>query len=165
MNCAKKLANTIMLSSLIIVGLGSGGYIAAAQANSARTTSRSSPQVEVLNGTWEGTYSCAQGLTNLKLVIQANSANEIDAVFMFSPHPQNPQVPSGRFRMAGNLEISNSKDIPDLLDLKGTTWINRPAGYMLVDLRGDVSASKNQITGNVLAVPGCSTFDLVKTEQ
>jgi uncharacterized protein with FMN-binding domain len=165
MNCAKKMTNTIMLSSFMIVGIGATGCIASAQANSARMTLQSvKPQVEVLNGTWEGTYSCAQGLTNLKLVIQANSANEIDAVFMFSPHPQNPQVPSGRFRMAGNLEISNSKDIPDLLDLKGTTWINRPAGYMLVDLRGDVSASKSRITGNVLAVPGCSTFDLVKSE-
>lgn len=121
-------------------------------------------QVEFLTGTWEGAYTCGQGLTALKLVIEAKSTTDIDAVFLFSAHPQNLNVPSGSFRMKGNLEVFNSQDIPDVLDLKATTWINRPSGYVTVDLRGDVSQSKRRITGNV-ATPGCSTFDVVKRER
>jgi hypothetical protein len=116
-----------------------------------------------LNGTWEGSYTCHQGLTRLKLVIDAKSTTDIDAVFMFSAHPQNPNVPSGRFRMEGTLETFNSPDIPDLLDLKGTAWMNQPSGWIMVDLRGDVSSSKQRIVGNVPS-PGCSTFEVTKKE-
>ncbi|HEY9872414.1 MAG TPA: hypothetical protein V6D12_03215 [Candidatus Obscuribacterales bacterium] len=123
-----------------------------------------SSQVEFLNGTWEGTYVCGQGLTNLKLVIKAKSTTEIDAVFLFSPHPNHPNVPSGSFRMKGNLEVFDSADIPDFLNLKTTSWINRPSGYETVDLRGDVSKSNRRITGNVIT-SGCSTFDVVKGER
>jgi hypothetical protein len=96
-----------------------------------------------LNGTWEGAYTCPQGLTNLKLVIT------------FSPHPNNPNTPSGSFRMKGNLER------PDLLYLKATTWINKPAGYMTVDLRGNIYSSR--IIGNILS-DGCSAFELKRKE-
>jgi hypothetical protein len=123
----------------------------------------SSSQVNFLNGTWDGSYICGQGLTKLRLVIEAKSTTEINAVFLFSPHPQNPNVPSGRFRMVGTLEVFKSSDIPDLLDLKATTWINRPSGYMTVDLRGDISKSQRKITGNVVN-PGCSTFEVIKRE-
>jgi hypothetical protein len=122
-----------------------------------------SSQVEFLNGTWDGSYICRQGLTKLRLVIEAKSTTEINAVFLFSPHPQNPNVPSGRFRMVGTLEVFNSSDIPDLLDLKATAWINRPSGYETVDLRGDISKSQRKITGNVIT-PGCSTFEVIKRE-
>lgn len=137
------------------------------QSKSSQSLAQSQPvasQVEFLTGTWEGTYTCGQGLTALKLVIEAKSTTDLDAVFLFSAHPQNPNVPSGSFRMKGNLEVFNSQDIPDVLDLKATTWINRPSGYVTVDLRGDVSQSKRRITGNV-ATPGCSTFDVVKRER
>lgn len=118
-------------------------------------------RIENLNGTWEGTYVCSQGLTNLQVIIEAGSTTDIDAVFQFSEHPQNPGVPSGRFRMEGNLEVFDSPDIPDLLVLTGTTWINRPSGYSTVDLRGDVSASGRQISGNV-DHPGCRQFEIFK---
>lgn len=125
-------------------------------------------QVEFLNGTWEGAYTCNQGLTALKLAITAKSPTEIDAVFLFSAHPSNPNIPSGSFRMKGDFEIFNSRDIPDLLDLKGTTWMNRPSGWETVDLKGNISISKRKITGNVgsSVLPlGCSTFEVIKREE
>lgn len=120
-------------------------------------------QVSFLNGTWEGSYICPQGLTRLKLLINAKSTTNIDAVFMFSAHPRNPGVPSGRFRMEGTLEVFDSPEMPDLLDLKGTAWINQPSGWFMVDLKGDVSSSKRKITGNI-PQPGCSTFEVVKRD-
>jgi hypothetical protein len=110
-----------------------------------------------LNGTWEGAYTCPQGPTNLKLVITAKSTKNIDAVFQFSPHPNNPNTPSGSFRMKGNLER------PDLLYLKATTWINKPAGYMTVDLRGNIYTSRSRIIGNILS-DDCSAFELKRKE-
>ena len=116
-------------------------------------------QVKFLNGTWEGTYICRQGLTNLKLVITAKSSNDIDAVFNFSAHPSNPSVPSGSFRMNGSYTASNSQNIPALLNLKGTSWIQRPSGWGTVDLRGNVFISEGKINGDVIT-PGCSRFEL-----
>ncbi|WP_448572620.1 hypothetical protein [Trichothermofontia sp.] len=152
--------SSLILGSCILLGV-----ISASEAQPillAQSPSIAS-RVAFLNGTWEGSYTCRQGLTKLELVIEAKSTTDIDAVFLFSAHPQNPGVPSGRFRMQGTLEIFNSPYIPDLLDLKATTWINQPSGYGTVDLRGDVSSSRRRITGNVVT-PGCSTFDVVKRE-
>jgi hypothetical protein len=129
-----------------------------------------SSEVAYLNGVWEGSYTCGQGLTKLKVLIDAKSKTNINAVFMFSSHPQNPGVPSGRFRMKGFLQTFNSPDMPDLLDLKGTEWINKPAPWKgsiewrVVDLKGDVSTSRGEITGNVPQA-GCGTFELVKNES
>lgn len=116
-------------------------------------------QVEFLNGTWEGTYICRQGLTSLKLVITAKSSNDIDAVFNFFAHPSNPSVPSGSFRMKGSYTVSNSQNTPALLNLKGTSWIKQPPGWITVDLRGNVFVSDGKIIGDV-TTPGCSRFEL-----
>jgi hypothetical protein len=121
-------------------------------------------QIEFLNGTWDGTYTCGQGLTSLKLVIEAKNANEIDAVFIFSPHSSNPSVPSGSFRMKGTYKIFSSPDIPSVLNLQGNTWINRPNGYTTVDLSGNVLPSDKKIAGNV-NTSGCSTFEVTKVEK
>jgi hypothetical protein len=168
MSGVRRFAGVIALSGLIWWGIGSNVTKVSAQPETITPTQpnavNSQSQVDFLNGTWEGTYVCRQGSASLKLVIVAKSTTDIDAVFLFSAHPQNPNIPSGSFRMKGNLEVFNSRDIPDLLDLKATTWMNRPSGYETVDLRGDISNSKRRITGNVLT-SGCSTFDLVKREQ
>jgi len=115
---------------------------------------------ETVSGTWEGTYVCGQGLTKLRLEIDAKSSNDIDAVFNFSAHSSNPSVPSGSFRMKGSYSAFNSPNIPALLELKGTSWIERPSGYVTVDLRGNVFVSESRISGDV-TTPGCSKFELV----
>ncbi len=110
MSSVRKIVGAIALSSLVFYGIVSTVSKVSAQPDTTNVQSSSvASQVEFLNGTWEGTYVCRQGLTNLKLVVKAKSTTEIDAVFLFSAHPQNPNVPSGSFRMTGNLEIFNSK--------------------------------------------------------
>jgi hypothetical protein len=121
-------------------------------------------QIKFLNGTWDGTYTCNQGLTSLRLVIEARNANEIDAVFIFSPHSSNPSVPSGSFKMKGTYKTFSSPDIPSILTLQGNTWINRPNGYVTVDLSGNVLSSEKKIAGNV-NTSGCSTFEVTKVEK
>ncbi|MGK7920023.1 MAG: hypothetical protein AB4080_08460 [Trichodesmium sp.] len=121
-------------------------------------------RLRILNGAWEGIYYCdeGQGLTRLRLVIEAKSTIEIDALFIFSAHPRNPSVPSGSFRMKGLYNAFNSPEIPDQLVLKATTWINRPSGYQTVDLRGNIFLDEGRIVGEVVNLGRCSRFDVVK---
>jgi len=67
--------------------------------------------------------------------------------------------------MNGSLEIFTPPDIPDILELKATTWINRPSGYSTVDLLGEISSSERRITGSVYSSGSCSTFDVIKRES
>ena len=124
--------------------------------------SEASP-VDFLNGVWEGSYTCRQGLTKLRLEIQANSPEDIDVVFSFSDHPTNPGNLSGSFRMVGDYNPSNNPNVSGSLDLDATTWINRPSGYSTVDLNGAVSSSTDSIIGDV-DFSGCSTFEVVKLD-
>ena len=128
-------------------------------------TSLTSSQVDFLSGTWQGTYICPQGLTNIKLVISAKNENNIDAVFMFYANSNNQTVPSGSFRMKGILLNLNSPDIPNTLELKATRWISRPSGYLTVDLQGNILPSQDRIVGNVLNASGCSNFDVTKVRN
>lgn len=120
--------------------------------------------VEFLNGTWQGTYICRQGLTNLKLIIKAKTPTNINAVFIFSANASNPTVPSGSFRMKGTYENFKDADISNRLELKATDWISQPSGWVTVDLQGNVSSSEKRIVGNVLH-PDCTKFDVVKVRN
>jgi hypothetical protein len=125
----------------------------------------SAQTLQMLNGTWEGTYICGQGLTKLRLSIKAKTPTNIDAVFVFSAHVSNPTVPSGSFRMKGVYQSLDSEDVPDTLELRATQWISRPRGYQTVNLQGTISPSEKRMVGNVSASPSCSKFDLVKVEK
>ncbi|WP_341528969.1 hypothetical protein WKK05_06485 [Nostoc sp. UHCC 0302] len=176
----KTYINTIKLIILTTTALLSSSYLPNSVAviaedsqdktqtfadHQSKQLSKSASQVAFLNGTWQGTYLCAQGLTNLKLVIAAKSTTDIDAVFLFSAHASNPTVPSGSFRMKGIYTIFNSPEIPNTLELKASSWISRPSGYITVDLQGNVSPSDKKMVGNVLNAPGCSKFDVVKVQD
>lgn len=121
-----------------------------------------SEQIRFLNGEWIGTYSCAQGITSLKLTIFARSVSDITAIFSFSAHPSNPSVPSGSFRMIGSYSPPSSRNISGQLTFNGGEWINRPTGYITVDLQGLVFFPESRIIGNVLT-QGCSSFDVRKS--
>jgi hypothetical protein len=117
---------------------------------------RSENRSSDLTGNWEGTYICGQGLTNLNLAISQNSSSEISAIFKFSASKSNPAVPSGSFRMTGTYDSRTNKIV-----LNATQWVNRPAGYITVDLVGKVSQGNTTISGEVVS-SNCSTFTVEK---
>ncbi|NEP58541.1 MAG: hypothetical protein F6K31_16245 [Symploca sp. SIO2G7] len=120
-----------------------------------------SSQASFLNGTWVGTFTCAQGLTKLRLDIEAKSPTDISAIFSFSEYPLNPGVPSGSFRMRGSLNPFNLPYASGELQLQATTWIDQPKGWSSLDLRGNASSSDQMIVGGLLK-RGCSTFRVFK---
>ena len=82
--------------------------------------------------------------------------------------------------MEGIVKRSTSPGVPDTLDLNATNWIDgyRPEGqfttdgykdslWETVDLKGNISSSKRQISGDVTSKimnSGCSTFTVKKSE-
>jgi hypothetical protein len=140
--------------------IGFNSTFAGANPFSLSQSNQALARVAFLNGTWEGTYICLNNYRRMKIVIDARSISDIDAVFLFTD-PNSPGAPSGSFRMKGYLKVFNSPDIPDVIDLQGTEWINRPTGYTLVHLQGDILPSRRRIKGNNLH-PQCTTFEVVK---
>ncbi|WP_433179877.1 protein kinase domain-containing protein [Actinoallomurus sp. CA-150999] len=107
-------------------------------------------------GTWQGTYTCAQGLTNLQLVIGPSTTDGgVEATFNFSANPSNPSVPSGSYTMQGTFVSRH-------LELRGERWINRPGAYEMVGLSADVPEDRpSRISGSVVAdTGGCTSFSV-----
>lgn len=167
------IAKVVPISTLMIgIGFSSMTAAYASQAplnkelKQIAKTQRLVNSLDYLSGTWEGTYTCSQGLTNLKLVIDAQNLDDIDAVFIFSAHPSNPNVPSGSFKMVGTYKSFNSPDISGVLNLQGDSWINRPNGYLTVDLSANVDTQAKSISGNVISSSSsCSTFNITKVKN
>jgi hypothetical protein len=100
---------------------------------------------------WIGTYTCAQGETQLVLQIVNVDGPTVDALFTFH-HP--PSDVHGVFQMTGTYTPTYRE-----LTLRGGRWIDRPAGYVTVDLRGRVPLDGKRFVGTVDG-PGCSVFAL-----
>ncbi|MEW2359431.1 hypothetical protein [Spirillospora sp. NPDC029432] len=104
-----------------------------------------------LSGVWEGTYTCNQGLTRLRLTLTGDPAGRITGVLRFSADPSNPSVPTGSYTVNGTLS-------GDSLRLRGDSWISRPGVYLMVSLDAELSsADPDQIQGTVDGA-GCTTF-------
>lgn len=115
-----------------------------------------SQQSPNMAGNWSGTYTCAQGLTGLRLAIFQTTGSRVTAIFKFSAHSTNPGVPSGRYWMSGTYHRRSGKIV-----LRPSRWIKRPTDYVMVGLAGDVESGSSSISGRVLD-SACSTFAVTR---
>jgi hypothetical protein len=136
----------------IAVAVAAGSLAAAA----ALTGNHHPPSLQAeLTGTWVGTYTCAQGLTGLRLDIQAAPGGSATATFNFYPVPSNPGVPSGEYTMTGKYTASG-------IDLQTGHWVKQPSGYEMVSLAGGpLTDGGRTLSGNVATSP-CTTFTVTK---
>jgi hypothetical protein len=80
-------------------------------------------------GTFQGTYHCGQGETGVQLTVSSgDGAAPVDALFEFYPTEQNPRVPTGSFKLVGDVQPNG------LLVLEPAEWINRPTAWQMVGL-------------------------------
>lgn len=107
-----------------------------------------------LEGTWTGTYVCAQGETALTLTIERAVNSAARTVFAFGPTPGNPAVPQGSFDM-------DTRYVDRTLNFTQRSWIQRPDNYLMIDLIADAVAV-NSISGKVSKAAGCTTFTVTK---
>ncbi len=101
---------------------------------------------------WRGQYVCAQGVTDLTLVMNVDKVGDAYALFEFYADRRNPTVPSGCFEMSG------SKNNSGHVSLMPGAWRLRPDDYVAVGLVGDVHEPAN-LTGEIEG-PGCGSFVL-----
>jgi hypothetical protein len=107
-----------------------------------------------LAGAWEGSYMCGQGETRLRLVITPDGKEgALRAEFLFSAMRSNPNVPTGSYRLTG--EISRA----GVFELRPQAWNVRPQGFDMVGLRGVIE--NGRLTGQITN-PNCSWFRLAR---
>lgn len=109
-----------------------------------------------LNGTWEGTYRCRQGLTGMKLTVFVVDDHEVEATFEFFPVKSNPNVPRGSYVVEGTYTATGFTLQPD-------HWIKRPGDYIMVGLEASFSPRAGQSIRGEITDSGCSDFSLKKS--
>jgi len=119
-------------------------------APTAATASAASPVVMAFadGQTWNGTYTCTQGLTGVALHITHVSGNDVEAVFDFTV----PSAPNGKYKMSGVYAPGTRH-----LRLEPGAWIVQPKGYGPVPVDATVSADGKSYSGRIDA-QGCSDF-------
>lgn len=112
-----------------------------------------------LIGAWVGTYTCAQGLTAVRIAVVEASSSGARAMFHFHADPRNPGVPTGCYMMDGTYDPATRRVV-----LSAGRWIVRPFGYVGVDFIGTLDAAGTRLTGEVRG-PGCTAFALRKSPE
>jgi hypothetical protein len=147
-----------LLSALLILS-------GCASAGSSLTTGSPSPaapeEIEIpatadasgVTGTWRGWYVCGQGLTSVEMELRGEENGRVEGTFVFSAHPENPDVPGGSYRVHGTLTSGL------VLRLEGGEWMERPEGYYTVPLVGRMELERARYYGFVDFL-GCETFSV-----
>ncbi len=82
---------------------------------------------------WEGSYQCAQGVTDLRLKTRASPEGTVEALFEFAPPENDNGSGSGSFLLTGTFRAADGR-----LRLDFVRWISQPFGYAMVGLVGTV---------------------------
>ncbi len=104
-------------------------------------------------GTYRGSYYANQGHTGLTLKVYLDEDSNYKASFYFYSVPENPSVPSGEYICDVRYDEINDEYI-----VIGREWVNKPYGYIFVDLYGKYD--NYTYTGKV--DNGSWTFHLIK---
>ncbi len=109
--------------------------------------------------TWQGQYTCRQGLTDLTIKIDfvENWVTKFgygDGHGMGGNFEFKHRRTEGKFTVKGAFFTNTNEAV-----LNGDQWIKKPSGYKTVILSGDISERGKVFSGNVEG-PGCSTFRL-----
>jgi hypothetical protein len=83
---------------------------------------------------WQGTYSCAQGQTDLRLKTRSSPDGTVEALFEFGPFWDGKTPPIGSFLLKGSIRNTDG-----FMLLDPVRWISQPPGYDMVGLAGLVS--------------------------
>jgi hypothetical protein len=122
--------------------------------------SNSQEQNLSLNGNWDGSYTCAQGVTGVTLIIDRQVNDKISGYFHFYAQKDNPQVLEGCYRVQGQINT------PNLVKIEAEKWISRPVGYVMIGLEGEFSPDNNTINGHIVAPyilgASCTNFYISK---
>lgn len=97
---------------------------------------------------WVGSYTCAQGLTSIRLTIETRSSGgEAMGLFEFGPHEKNPKLPRGSFWMAGRISRDGRGQLA--VKLAPDRWKMHPAGWVMVPITASGDREDTTLTGEI----------------
>ncbi len=106
-------------------------------------------------GSFTGDYICGNDSTTLQLSLSAKPNGSLVGIFRFGgDRMAEMNYALGTYSMIGNWTGSH-------FTLKSQAWIRQPAGYVMVDIEGDIS--ERGVFGKVVS-PSCSTFTATKVK-
>ena len=115
----------------------------------------------VLAGCWGGRYTCAQGVTALRLTIERHDTMGATATFDFGPLDENPSVPRGSYRMNG---IVRDAEGELLVSLAPDEWIVQPPGYAMVAFDAATEHDGRILRGPIDPSTGCGELEVSRVE-
>jgi hypothetical protein len=112
-----------------------------------------------LHSVWEGTYRCAQGLSAVRLTIDASAGGDAVAIYEFGAVPSNPTVPSGSFRLRGRMTGTANHFEGDF---EAEEWIVRPPNFHMVGM--SVETRDPRTLAGTIRHPSCSDFEATRAD-
>jgi len=109
---------------------------------------------KAFSGKWKGTYICGQGTTGLTLDVSA-TLTSLSAIFNFYPVAENSSAKSGSYSLVGQFNLDGT------FELKPSKWIERPSGYAMVGMAGNINDNHNELLGSITS-NSCKEFLLKK---
>jgi len=107
--------------------------------------------------TWTGGLHCADGFGDARATLTLGGVRgRVDAVLAYDVTDAATAGTQARLHLEGNLAPDGT------LELRGTHWIDRPAGQDLFDIQGAVQGAGRAITGTV---PQCGADSSVYLER
>ncbi len=126
-----------MLVLAAAVGLEGGGRPAGAEGR---------PRIPAIS-VWVGSYVCPQGVTSMRLTIEASASGEAAATFEFGPHPDNRNLPRGENLMTGMLRLLPRGQLQ--VKLVPDRWITRPEGWTMIALSASSDVEQRRLEGRI----------------
>lgn len=83
----------------------------------------------------------------------------VAATFHFFAPDSNPGLPEGSYAMEGTFNQDTG-----FLQLGGVEWLNRPANYEMIPLKGTIDSARELFTGNI-EFPDCREFTLKRISR
>lgn len=116
--------------------------------------------------TWEGTYECVQGPTALRLTLKhaclPDSVGPVchaTGTFEFGPLPQNPNVATGAYRVAGEVKANIHGQL--LMIMEPDSWIDQPGNYEMVGFTASTDRERRKLEGRI-NYSGCGAIELTR---
>jgi hypothetical protein len=135
----KRVISTVFALLLLV------GFFAAISptANAAKNEPSTDP-LDALIGTWSGTYTAAQGLTEATLEVYKNDAGIVETFLKLYP-VRSPIEEYGEVR--GSITFDTSKNT---YTIRWIEWLVRPQGYNFADfMNGVLDPIEGKFTGDV----------------
>lgn len=121
--------------------------------NSPMASTRTSGNFTPL-GVWQGTFTCARGISGGTLKITSVVGRRAEGVFQFYPTRGSIDIPSGGYIVSGSYDPQSHR-----VQLKPGNWIKRPRDFEAAPISGNFDPAQGRFSGVFIDVAGCTSFE------